>query len=296
MKRIYIAALGALILAAGCKKGPKYDAEGFFEGTEVVVSAEGTGRLLEFNVHEGDTLRQGQEVGLIDTTQLMLKEKQLSEQHDAVTAESPDVQKQVSALQAKIALAKTEQRRVQNLIADGAATRQQLDKANAEVKALEGELSAVTSTLDKTRSSISENAQAVGYGRAQVKDLINKCHVVSPIAGTVLAKYAEQGEIAAAGHPLFKVSDLYNMWLRAYVTSDQLAGIKLGQKATVYADYGGGNIQKYPGEVVWIASDSEFTPKSVQTSDSRANLVYAVKVRVKNDGKLKIGFYGGVDF
>ena len=288
-------ALGALLLS-GCKKGPEYDAEGFFEGTEVIVSAEGTGKLLDFNVKEGDTLTAGQQVGVIDTVQLSLKERQLAQQKAAVSSESPNIQAQISAIQARLNQARTEQRRVSNLLKDGAATQQQMDNANSAVKAIQGELDAAMSTLQKTKSSISQNAKAVGFGSAQVADMIDKCHVTSPISGTVLAKYAEAGEMAVAGHPLFKVCDLDSMWLRAYVTSAQLADIKLGQKADVYADYGGGKVVKYPGKVTWIASDSEFTPKSVQTQDSRSNLVYAVKVAVKNDGRLKIGFYGGVDF
>ena len=296
--RLAVTAMAAAALAlTGCHKGPDYDAEGFFEGTEVIVSAEGTGKLLDFTVNEGDSLHAGQLVGIIDTTQLALKQSQLEHQQEAVSSESPDIAKQVSAIRARLSLALTEQRRVSNLLRDGAATQQQMDNANAAVKAIEGELQAALSTLRNTRSSISSNASAVGYGQAQVADLIDKCHVTSPINGTVLAKYAEAGEMAVAGHPLFKVCDLDSMWLRAYVTSDQLADIKLGQKATVYADYGGGETREYPGRVTWIASDSEFTPKSVQTKDSRANLVYAVKVAVKNDdGRLKIGFYGGVDF
>lgn len=296
MKRIIFAAATVLLLSTGCKQQSDYDAEGFFEGTEVIVSAEGTGKLLSFDVREGDTLRSGQLVGVIDTVQLSLKQQQLSEQQQAVQTSSPDIQTQVSALRARLQQAKTEQHRVKNLLSDGAATRKMMDDANSAVAAIQGELDAALSTLGKSQQAVSSNASAVGYGTAQVEDMINKCHVTSPIDGTVLAKYAEAGEMAVAGHPLFKVSDLGDMWLRAYVTSDQLADIKLGQKAKVYADYGGGNVREYPGVVTWIASNSEFTPKSVQTKDSRANLVYAVKVAVKNDGNLKIGFYGGVDF
>lgn len=296
MKRIAIAAVAVTMLATGCKKGPEYDAEGFFEATEVIVAAEGTGKLLQFDVKEGDSLKANQQVGLIDTLQLSLKQKQLSHQKEAVASESPDVQAQVAAIRARLNQAKTEQHRVSNLLKDGAATRKMMDDANSAVAAIQGELNAMLSTLNKTKSAIGSDATAVGYGKAQVEDLIDKCRVTSPIDGTVLAKYAEEGEMAAAGHPLFKVANLDDMWLRAYVTSDQLADIKLGQKAKVYADYGGGEVKEYPGEVTWIADKSEFTPKSVQTKDSRANLVYAVKVAVKNDGRLKIGFYGGVDF
>ena len=296
MKTTIFALTAVTVVMTGCKKEQPYDAEGFFEGTEVIVSAEGTGKLIEFNVAEGDTLRAGQQVGIIDTVQLSLKQQQLDQQKAAVTETAPDVAKQVSAIRAKLDLARKDRQRVANLLRDGAATQQQMDDANAAVSALEGELSAAMSTLENTRSAIADNASATGYGSAQVADMIDKCHVTSPINGTVLAKYADQGEMAVAGHPLFKVSDLSDMWLRAYVTSDQLANISVGQKATVYADYGGGEVKEYPGTVTWIASQSEFTPKSVQTKDSRANLVYAVKIAVKNDGKLKIGFYGKVKF
>ena len=168
------------------------------------------------------------------------------------------------------------------------------DDAEAQLKALRGQLEALLSTLGKSRSSIADNASAIHYQRQQIAQQIARCHIMSPITGTVLDKYAEAGEYAVPGKPLFKIADLGNIYLRAYFTASQLADLRIGQRVTVIADFGGHKQFEYPGTITWIADESEFTPKSIQTEDSRANLVYAVKVAVKNDGRLKLGQYGEV--
>ena len=183
---------------------------------------------------------------------------------------------------------------MENLLRDGAATTKQLDDIDAQLRMLEGQLDALLSTLGKNSASIDENASAIDLQIAQIDDRLAKCRIIPPMDGTVLGKYAEAGEVAAVGRPLLKIADLDRIYLRAYFTSDQLAAVRLGQEVTVTADFGGDARYDYPGRVVWIASESEFTPKAIQTRDSRANLVYAVKIAVQNDGRLKLGMYGEV--
>ena len=206
----------------------------------------------------------------------------------------PDVRKQATALREQIAQQQTERRRVENLLKDGAATTKQLDDIDAQLKILQGQLDALLSTLHNNLASIDENSSAIELQIAQIEDRMSKCRIVSPVGGTVLAKYAEAGELAAVGRPLMKVADLGQVYLRAYFTSEQLSSLRLGQQVTVTADFGGDERIDYPGRINWIASESEFTPKSIQTRNSRANLVYAVKIAVKNDGRLKLGLYGEV--
>jgi HlyD family secretion protein len=200
----------------------------------------------------------------------------------------------VASLKEQIAKQETERRRVENLLKDGAATTKQLDDVNAQIKVLKGQLDAQVSTLRNNISSIDDNSSAIELQIAQVNDRLAKCHIVSPVAGTIIAKYVDQGEFVGVGSPLMKVADLDNVFLRAYFTSDQLSKVKIGQKVTVTADFGGNEKFDYPGTITWIASESEFTPKTIQTKDTRANLCYAVKIAVKNDGKIKLGLYGEV--
>ena len=206
----------------------------------------------------------------------------------------PDIGKQAASLREQIAKQQTERRRVENLLKDGAATTKQLDDIDAQLKVLGGQLDALLSTLENNAVSIDENSSAIELQIAQVEDRLAKCRIASPVTGTVLAKYAEAGELASVGRPLMKVADLDRIYLRAYFTSDQLADLRLGQEVTVTADFGGERQFDYPGRIVWIASESEFTPKTIQTRNSRAGLVYAAKIAVENDGRLKIGLYGEV--
>lgn len=288
---IYIAAATVL---TSCGKKSDFDAQGTFEATEITVSAEATGRILNFDVQEGMPVVAGEVVGEIDSLQLHLQRQQFRAQQAALLKSRPDVQKQVSSLREQIAKQKTELQRVQNMLRDGAATQKQADDIEAQIRILESQLSATLSTLGNNTATINENAAALDAQVAALDDRIAKCRITAPTSGTVLVKYAEAGEMTTAGRPLFKVADLGNIWLRAYFTSDQLAALRLGDTVTVTADFGGGERYDYEGRVAWIASESEFTPKTVQTRDSRANLVYAVKIAVKNDGRLKIGLYGEV--
>ena len=294
MKRIFICYTLPL-LAAACGRNGDFDATGTFEATEVVVSAEAAGRILRFDAEEGDRLEAGRQVGAIDTVQLYLQKLQLERQRASVVSNRPDIAKQVASLREQIAKQQTERRRVENLLRDGAATTKQLDDIDAQIKVLDGQLEAQLSTLRNNAASIDENSSSIELQIARIEDQLAKCRIASPVAGTVLAKYSEAGELASVGRPLMKVADLDRIYLRAYFTSDQLAALKLGQKVTVTADFGGDSRIDYPGRIVWIASESEFTPKTIQTRDSRANLVYAVKIAVENDGRLKIGLYGEVE-
>lgn len=284
-----------LLILAGCSRSESFDATGTFEATEVTVSAEASGRILAFNVNEGDRIEQGQTVGTIDTVQLYLQKMQLERQIASVRSNRPDISKQVTALQEQIAQQETERTRVKRLLDDGAATTKQLDDIDASLKILNGQLEATLSTLRNNTASIDENSSSIELQIAQVEDRLAKCRIVSPVTGTVLAKYAETGELASTGRPLMKVADLDHIYLRAYFTSEQLAALQLGQEVTVTADFGANEQYKYPGHIIWIASESEFTPKNIQTRNTRANLVYAVKIAVENDGRLKIGLYGEVN-
>lgn len=286
-----------LALFSACGNGaPKYDATGTFETTEVLVSAEASGRLLYFDIEEGMLLKAGEEVGVVDTVQLYLKKLQLEASIKSVEEQRPDILKQVAATKEQISAAQRERNRVANLLKVGAANQKQLDDAEDQLEVLRKQLVAQNSTLSNSHQSLTWQSSSVGIQVAQVEDQLKKCHITSPITGTVLAKYAEAGELTAMGTPLFKVADTEQMYLRAYITSEQLSQVKLGQKVTVFSDYGTDEHKQYSGVVTWISDTSEFTPKTILTKNERANLVYAVKIAVHNDGLLKIGMYGGVEF
>lgn len=286
-----------LALFSACGNGaPKYDATGTFETTEVLASAEASGRLLYFDIEEGMLLKAGEEVGVVDTVQLYLKKLQLEASLKSVEEQRPDILKQVAATKEQISAAQRERNRVANLLKVGAANQKQLDDAEDQLEVLRKQLVAQNSTLSNSHQSLTWQSSSVGIQVAQVEDQLKKCHITSPIIGTVLAKYAEAGELTAMGTPLFKVADTEQMYLRAYITSEQLSQVKLGQKVTVFSDYGTDEHKQYPGVVTWISDTSEFTPKTILTKNERANLVYAVKIAVHNDGLLKIGMYGGVEF
>ncbi len=284
-----------LLSACGNEKG-KYDATGTFEATEVIVSSEASGKLLDFNVTEGDQLQQGKEVGYVDTVQLYLKKLQLQANTTTVRSRRQDIGKQIAAIKQQIVTQEREKRRWENLVKSNAGNQKQLDDINSQIAYLQKQLIAQTSTLENNNAGVNGESSSLDIQIAQLNDQLSKCHIISPINGTVLSKYAEKGELATPGKALFKVADIENMFLRAYITSDQLSQIKIGQKVKVFADYGGENVKEFPGTVTWISNKSEFTPKGILTKNERANLVYAVKVAVKNSGEIKIGMYGEVSF
>ena len=288
--------IGMLLLAGlcACSSEQNYDATGTFEATEVTISAESTGKIISLSAEEGQTVQMGEILGKIDSTQYCLQRKQLRAQQNAILSSRPDVQKQLAATDEQIIKFKTELSRIENMLKDGAATRKQLDDVQAQLRIAEGQKEALLSTLTSNTSTINSNAAALGAQIDLLSDNIKKCQITSPINGTIISKYSQKGEFTAVARPLFKVADLENMYVRAYFTSEQLSSISLGQEVKVIADYGADEQKEYTGKIVWIASKSEFTPKGIQTKDSRANLVYAVKVAVKNDGLLKIGLSANI--
>lgn len=293
MKKI-LNLVAVALLVTGCNKNTGYDATGIFEATTVTLSSETSGKILSVNVEEGDSISLGETVAVIDTTLLVLQQKQIDSQRLSVENSSPDIAAQAAALRTQISHQKHECERFGRLLSDGATTQKQYDDAQAQLKMLQGQLDALLSTLKNSRSSISDNTVALQYQTEQLTEQIAKSTIVAPLTGTVLVKYAEPGEFATPGRSICKIANLSDIYLRSYFTASQLADIKIGQKVTVIADFGGDEQYEYPGTITWIAQESEFTPKSIQTRDSRANLVYAVKVAVKNDGRLKLGQYGEV--
>lgn len=288
---ITIATLALFVAACG-SNDKEYDATGIFEATEVTVSAEVTGRLMVLNLTEGTAVKARQQVGLIDTVQLQLKAKQMGVSKEVLANQRPNVQAQIAALQQQINKALIEQRRTEALLKDGAATSKQLDDAQNAVAVLQKQLQGQLSLLQNSTRSLNSQMSAADIQRYEVLNQLEKCHIKSPITGTVLEKYAEEGEFATIGRPLFKVADTRNMTLRAYITSTQLAKVRVGQRVKVFADYGNNTQHTYQGLVTWISPKAEFTPKSILTNDERADQVYAVKVSVKNNGYIKIGMYG----
>lgn len=282
------------VLAVSCGKEAEFDAQGTFEATEVVVSSEASGKIMRLDAEEGTQVLANAVVGEIDSLQLDLQRKQLIAQRSALLGSRPDVEKQVATIKEQIAKQKVELVRFANMLKDGATTQKQYDDMEAHLRVLESQLDATLSTLTKNTVTINNNSAALEAQILALEDRIAKCRVVSPVGGTVLVKYAEVGELATMGKPLFKVADLDKIYLRAYFTSEQLSKVKLGDTVKVIADFGAEERYEYEGTITWIASESEFTPKTIQTKDSRANLVYAVKIAVKNDGRLKIGLAGEV--
>ena len=299
MKRLssYTLIATALLGLAACNRGDgNFDATGTFEATEILVSSEANGKIMELNIEEGDRLDAGAMVGYIDSTQLYLKKMQLSAGLRSVDIRKPDIRKQIAALEQQIATARTEQQRMENLVKAKAGNQKQVDDIVNNIKYLQKQLDAQYSTLNNTTGGADAEAESILYQIMQLDDQLQKSRIVTPQAGTVLVKYAEPGEVTAAGKPLYKIADTDLLYLRAYITADQLSTLKQGQTVRVFADYGADEQREYPGTITWISDKSEFTPKGIQTKDERANLVYAIKIAVKNDGYLKIGQYGETVF
>ena len=302
--------LVAFCLASCGSKEKEYDATGIFEATEVIVSAKSTGELKTFDIAEGQIVESGAVVGQIDAYQLQMtanqleaQKRQLASSRSATDSRRLDLEKQLSSINQQISNAQRERQRFSELVRDGAVPRKQLDDINNQIKVLERQRDATRDQIRSNNVSLAEQSKGIGAQidgieaqRKQIADQIANTEVKAPLTGTVLEKYVECGEFVATGKPLFKIADTQNMYMRAYVTSSQLKDIKVGQKVKVFADYGGGQKKEYEGTISWISSRSEFTPKTILTDDERADLVYAVKVAVKNDGYIKIGMYGELKF
>jgi len=273
-----------------------YDAIGTFNATEIIVSSEVTGLILQFDITEGDKLTKGRQVGLIDSLQLHLQKQQLVQNIKAIEANRPVISTQLAPLKEQLVKQHEEKTRIENLLKAEAATQKQLDDINSSILVLEKQIRAQENSLGNAVAASDAQKSALEIQIVQLNDRLAKCCIISPIDGVVLSKYMQAGELISAGRPLMKIADMDNIHLKAYVTSSQLADIKLGQAVKVRADFGGGNYRNYDGKINWISDKSEFTPKNITTSDDRANMVYAIKISVQNDGYLKLGMYGGVNF
>lgn len=285
------------ILMISCNKNQDtFDASGSFEAEETIISAEAQGTLKSFDIQEGQTLQAGQSIGYIDSVQLYLKKKQLEAQVIALLGKKPNIPVQLSALQEQLRTAEKEKIRITNLVKGDAATPKQLDDINAQIDVLKRQIEAQKSSLSISSEGISKDVIPLQVQIEQLEDQLSKSNLINPVNGTVLTKYAEANEIASIGKPLYKIADLSNIILRAYITGNQLPQIKLNQTVKVLTDDGKGDYQETTGTITWISDKAEFTPKTIQTKDERANRVYAIKVKVKNDGLYKIGMYGEILF
>lgn len=285
------------LLGSSCNNGEnRFDATGTFEATEVIVSSEANGRIIRLDLEEGDLLIPGQRVGYIDSTQLRLTKLQLLENKKAILAGRPDIKTQMEATRKEIESTLIDRKRIENLVRGEVATQKQLDDVNSKLAVLEARLAAQQSSLGTSTASLNSQSGAVDAQLALIQDQLKKCVISNPVNGTVLSKYALANEVTGMGKPLYKVADLGVLTLRVYVTGSQLPQLKIGQAITVLVDSDKDNYKSYPGNITWISDKAEFTPKTIQTKDERANLVYAVKISVKNDGYLKIGMYGEVKF
>lgn len=290
-----LAGIAAILSACRDDKVP-FDASGSFEAEETIISSEATGTIKSFEIGEGQTLEAGQVVGYIDSLQLYLQKKQLEAQVTAVLGKKPDIPVQMAVLQEKLSTAEKERTRVAHLVAGDAATPKQLDDINAEIETLKKQIEAQRSTLSISSGGLLHEVAPLRVQIEQLNDQLSRCRIRNPVQGTVLTKYAETHEMTAAGKPLYKIADLSKMILRVYITGGQLPQIKLNQKVTVLTDDGNGGYRETAGTITWINDKAEFTPKTIQTRDERANRVYAVKVKVKNEGAFKIGMYGQIKF
>ncbi len=291
----FVAGIATLLTACNNNK-TSFDASGSFEAEETIISSEATGTIKQFEIEEGQTLQAGQFVGYIDSTQLFLKKKQLLAQVNAMLSKKPNVSAQVATLQSQLQTAQKEKDRITNLVKCDAAPQKQLDDINAQIDVIKKQIEAQKSSLDISTEGISKDAVSVTTQIEQLNDQLAKCKLINPTNGTVLTKYAEANEMTASGKPLYKIADLSNIILRAYITGDQLPQIKLNQKVKVLTDDGKGSYKETDGVIIWINDKAEFTPKTIQTKNERANMVYAIKVKVKNDGTYKIGMYGEIKF
>lgn len=296
MKSNFIYLLAGLAFVSCNNNNGKFDATGTFEASEIIVSSEASGKLLVFNLEEGQTLKAGDKVGTIDSTQLYLTKLQLRESQKAVLAGRPNTRTQMESTKKEIENVLIEKKRVENLVKGEVASQKQLDDINSKLAVLEARLAAQQNSLGTTTSTLNEQSNAINVQLLSVQDQLKKCNVINPINGTVLTKYAMQNEVTMPGKALYKIADMSTLILRAYVSGSQLSQFKLGQEVNVLIDAPEGEYKTYKGTITWVSDKAEFTPKTIQTKDERANLVYAVKIKVKNDGYLKLGMYGEVKF
>ncbi len=294
MKKYLMLIICTSLLSACSKNKTENDASGTFEAVETIVSAEAGGSIKMLNLEEGATLQAGQVVGLIDSVQLFLKKKQLLAQKKSVLSARPDADAQTAALQEQLKQAQREQQRLANLVKADAATPKQLDDATSQVSVIKKQIAALRSSLNITTANLNDQTVPLDVQISQVNDQLAKSRIINPVAGTVLTKYAEVGEVTQPGKPVYKIAALNIINVRAYITGGQLPHVKVGQPVKVLVDDTGDTFKTYQGTIEWISAKDDFTPKTIKTKDERANLVYAVKIKVQNDGYLKIGMYAEV--
>ncbi|NCU03846.1 MAG: HlyD family efflux transporter periplasmic adaptor subunit [Chitinophagaceae bacterium] len=311
MIRTFILTMLSIAVLAACKNnGHKFDATGTFEATEVIVSSEISGKILSLNINEGDTVSANRTVGVVDAEGISLQKEQVEASISSLNEKTADVSPQVKLLQDQLAVQQSqlnnllhEQKRIEKLVAQDAATGKQLDDINAQIDVVKKQMNVTRQQIAVQQSNVSTQNRAVLSESkplqkrvAQLDDQLKRANIINPINGTILTKYAEAGELTSTGKALYKIADLSTLKLRAYVTGDQLSQIKLGQTVKVMVDAGKNQYKEMSGSITWISDKAEFTPKTIQTKEERANLVYAIKIDVKNDGYLKIGMYGEVMF
>ena len=293
--KYFLAALPLIVLSCN-QNDSQFDATGNFEADEIIISAEASGKILRLDINEGTELKEKAVIGLIDTTQLFLRKKQVEYSIRAINAKQPNVSVQLAGITEQIETAQREKKRIENLLKDDAATQKQLDDMNAQLDLLKRQYAATQSTLTITKQSLQSETLPMKAQLEQLEDQIGKSQIVNPINGTVLTLYTKKNEVVNPGKALYKIADLSTIILRAYISGSQLSQIKLGQTVEVFVDTTNGEYKKYSGTIAWVSDKAEFTPKTIQTKEERANLVYAVKINVKNDGYLKLGMYGELKF
>lgn len=295
--KTYISIPLMILSIVSCSNGDQeFDASGNFEATEIIVSSEATGRIMELNIEEGALVEKGVKLGYVDTIQLQLQKERLHATSAAIKSRKADIPKQIASIDQQISNLQIEKNRAERLISMGAGNTKTLDDINAQISTLKKQRSAQLSSLQRNNSSADSEGFAIEVQIKQLEDQISRCKIYSPVKGTIIGKYAEEGEFTTVGKPLFKVADLDTITLKAYVTQSQLTKLKFRDKVRVFADFGEKERREYEGIISWISDKAEFTPKTIQTKEERENFVYALKVRVKNDGYLKIGMYGELLF
>lgn len=297
-KQIFYVATAAALLALGSctDRSREFDACGQIEATEVVVSAEANGRIIALQVTEGDKLTAGEVVGVIDSVQTYLQKEELVRKRSNTQTKWVDIDRQLASQYAQLNKLKSDRERYQALEAKDAATRKQVDDLVSQIAVTEREIAAQRQNYERNNAGIREELALYDVQIAEKDDQLSKCRIVAPIDGTVLTKFAEAGELVTSGKSLFKLADLKQVYVRAYLTTAQLAEVKLGDTVRVTIEDGTDNPRTYEGRLVWIADEAEFTPKNIQTKDERADLVYAAKIALDNDGYLKLGMYAYVRF
>ena len=310
MNKLIVTLISAVLFTACNRNAQKFDASGTFEVDEVIVSAEQSGKILSFNVFEGQSIPKENVVGIIDAENLSLQKEQVQASIEALHEKTSNVLPQIKLLEEQLAVQQSqlnnlqhERTRIENLLKQDAATGKQLDDITSQIDVLQRQMDVTRQQINVQRTNTSTQNRTVLSEKKplekrveQLSEQIGKAQIINPLNGTVITKYAEAGEVTSAGKALYKIANLDTLTLRAYITGTQLPQIKLNQSVKVMIDSGAKAYREYPGTITWVSDKAEFTPKTIQTKEERANLVYAIKVRVKNDGYLKIGMYGEVMF